>query len=287
MSRVSRFHRRTMVCRRHMNRMCSGDAPTCFVNKQNLSDWSMTPLQHQQGIVTPNGLFFERHHAGVPDINPDTHRLVIHGLVKQPLEFTMDDLVRYPSVSRFYFLECSGNTLTDWLKASSTTVQQTHGLLAGAQWTGIPVSWLLDEAGLQAGSEVGAVRRRGRLGAHALDPDREGARRRPARLRSERRAAARRKWLSAARVHSGLGGQRERQVAATHQGIGPALALPQRNRAVHRPLARRQVASVQLRHGVQIGDHPALRRHEASGPGSCTKFRASHGQATGASRRST
>jgi sulfane dehydrogenase subunit SoxC len=94
-----------------------------FVNKQNLSDWSMTPLQHQQGIVTPNGLFFERHHAGVPDINPDTHRLVIHGLVKQPLEFTMDDLMRYPSVSRFHFLECSGNTLTDWLKVSSTTVQ--------------------------------------------------------------------------------------------------------------------------------------------------------------------
>jgi len=124
-----------------------------FVNRQNLADWSMSPLQNQLGIVTPNGLFFERHHAGVADIDPRTHRLVVHGMVKQPLVFTMDDLLRYPSVSRFHFLECSGNTLADWLKAASTTVQQTHGLLSGAQWTGIPASWLLNEAGLQPGAK--------------------------------------------------------------------------------------------------------------------------------------
>jgi sulfane dehydrogenase subunit SoxC len=119
-----------------------------LVNKQNWSDWSMTPLQSQLGIVTPNGLFFERHHAGIPDINPDQHTLVIHGMVKQPLKFSMSDLMRYPSVSKFYFLECSGNGLTDWTKAASTTVQQSHGLLACAQWTGIPVSVLLEEAGV-------------------------------------------------------------------------------------------------------------------------------------------
>jgi sulfane dehydrogenase subunit SoxC len=123
-----------------------------FVNRQNWSDWSMTPLQHQYGIITPNGLIFERHHAGTPDIDPKTHQLVIHGMVRQPLVFTMDDLMRYPSVSRFHFLECSGNGLTDWLKPASTTVQQTHGLLSGAQWTGVPVSWLLEEAGLQPGA---------------------------------------------------------------------------------------------------------------------------------------
>src|SRR5437868_3697638 len=118
-------------------------------NRQNLSDWSMTPLQHQPGIITPNGLVYERHHGGTPDIDPKTHRLVIHGMVKQPLSFTMDDLVRYPSVSRFHFLECSGNGLTDWLKPASVTVQQTHGLLAGALWTGVPFSTLLDEAGVE------------------------------------------------------------------------------------------------------------------------------------------
>ncbi len=119
-----------------------------FVNRQNWSDWSMTPLQHQPGIITPNGLIFERHHAGTPDIDPATHRLVVHGLVKQPLSFSMDDLARYPSVSRFYFHECSGNGLTDWLKPASNTVQQTHGLLSGVLWTGVLVSTLLEEAGI-------------------------------------------------------------------------------------------------------------------------------------------
>ena len=107
-----------------------------LVNKQNFSDWSMTPIQHQHGIVTPNGLIFERHHAGIPDIDPDTHELVIHGMVRQPMKYTMDNLMRYPSVSRFHFHECSGNGLTDWLAVKSKTVQQTHGLLSCSQWTG-------------------------------------------------------------------------------------------------------------------------------------------------------
>ncbi|MEP6677698.1 MAG: sulfite dehydrogenase [Betaproteobacteria bacterium] len=124
-----------------------------FKNRQNYSDWSFTPLADQHGTVTPNGLIYERHHNGTPDIDPATHRLVIHGMVRQPLEFTMDDLMRYPSVSRFHFMECSGNGLTDWLKAASKTVQQTHGLLSGAQWTGIPVSRLLDEAGVAPGAK--------------------------------------------------------------------------------------------------------------------------------------
>jgi sulfane dehydrogenase subunit SoxC len=121
-------------------------------NRQNWSDWSMTPLQYQPGIITPNGLVFERHHAGVPEIDPATHRVAIHGMVKQPLMFSMEDLVRYPSVSRFHFHECSGNGLTDWLKPSATTVQQTHGLLSGVLWTGVLASTLLDEAGLEPGA---------------------------------------------------------------------------------------------------------------------------------------
>lgn len=117
-------------------------------NRQNWSDWSLTPLQHQHGIVTPNGLIYERHHNGVPEIDPEQHRFAIHGMVRQPLVFTMADLMRYPAVSRFHFMECSGNGLTDWLKPASATVQQTHGLLSCAQWTGVPLSTLLDEAGV-------------------------------------------------------------------------------------------------------------------------------------------
>jgi len=119
-----------------------------FVNRQNFSDWSMTPLASQLGTMTPNGLIFERHHNGIPDINPDVHKFVIHGLVRQPLEFSMADIVKYPSVTKFHFMECSGNGLTDWLAPKSKTVQQTHGLLSCAQWTGVPVSTLLEEAGV-------------------------------------------------------------------------------------------------------------------------------------------
>jgi len=117
-------------------------------NLQNWSDWSMTPIQYQPGIITPNGLVFERHHGGTPDIDSATHRLAIHGMVKQPLVFTMDDLVRYPSVSRFYFHECSGNGLNNWNKPQTPTAQQTHGMLSGVLWTGVPASILLEEAGI-------------------------------------------------------------------------------------------------------------------------------------------
>ena len=164
-----------------------------FKNRQNLSDWSMTPLQHQPGIITPNGLIYERHHAGTPDIDPRTHRLVIHGLVKQPLEFSMDDLHRYPSVSRFYFMECSGNGLTDWLKPASTTVQQTHGLLSGALWTGVLSVDAARRGGHRSQGQVGVAGRRRCVGAYTLRADGEDARRHDDRVRHERRGVARRK----------------------------------------------------------------------------------------------
>ena len=87
---------------------------------------SWVPLQDLDGIITPNGLCFERHHAGVPDIDPEQHRLIIHGMVDRELIFTMDDLVRFPSVSRIHFLECSGNT-QNWKNANPKwTVQFTR-----------------------------------------------------------------------------------------------------------------------------------------------------------------
>ena len=110
---------------------------------------SRTPLQSLHGIITPNGLVFERHHAGVPDINPDQHRLVIHGLVDRPMIFTMEDIVRFPSESRIHFLECSGNSAAELKKASNQTVQQIHGLLSCCEWTGVRLSTILQECGVQ------------------------------------------------------------------------------------------------------------------------------------------
>lgn len=122
---------------------------------------SRTPLHKLQGTVTPNSLHFERHHAGVPNIDPAQHQLVIHGLVRQPLAFSYEDLLAYPLVSRFYFLECSGNSGTLFgANAVDGTAQSINGLVSCAEWSGIPLSTLLDEAGVQANatwlSAVGA-----------------------------------------------------------------------------------------------------------------------------------
>ncbi|MGH7714551.1 MAG: molybdopterin-dependent oxidoreductase, partial [Vulcanimicrobiaceae bacterium] len=113
-----------------------------------LASWNFTPLQYMNGIITPNGLHYERNHAGVPDIDPAQHRLLIHGMVKRPLTFTMEDLMRYPTVSRIHFLECSGNTGTEWTKPTGRTVQITHGLLSCAEWTGVPLAAIMEDVGV-------------------------------------------------------------------------------------------------------------------------------------------
>jgi sulfane dehydrogenase subunit SoxC len=110
---------------------------------------SRTPLQNIFGATTPNGLFFERHHAGVPAIDPVEHRLMLHGLVERPLIFTMKDLMRFPSVSRTHFIECSGNSAAEWKAPGKGTVQDIHGLLSCAEWTGVPLAAVLAEAGVK------------------------------------------------------------------------------------------------------------------------------------------
>ncbi|HSU68257.1 MAG TPA: sulfite dehydrogenase [Tepidisphaeraceae bacterium] len=110
---------------------------------------SRTPLQDSCGILTPSSLHYERHHAGVPKIDPAQHRLLIHGLVDRPLVFTMEDLRRLPSVSRIYFLECSGNGGSEWSGAGARNAAMSHGLASCSEWTGVPLSLLLAEAGVQ------------------------------------------------------------------------------------------------------------------------------------------
>jgi sulfane dehydrogenase subunit SoxC len=111
---------------------------------------SRTPLQDLYGIITPSALHFERHHAGVPEINPDQHRLLLHGLVDRPLVFTMNDIRRLPSVSRMHFIECSGNSSAEQHGEPGPNPQKSHGLLSCSEWTGVPLKTLLDEAGMKS-----------------------------------------------------------------------------------------------------------------------------------------
>lgn len=113
----------------------------------NFSSVAFTPLQNLFGIITPNGLHFERDHNGRPDINPYEHRLMIHGMVREPKIYTMEDILRFPSVSRIHFIECGANSAMEWANPSVPTVQYTHGMLSCAEWTGVPLSVLLEDVG--------------------------------------------------------------------------------------------------------------------------------------------
>lgn len=113
------------------------------------SSVSFTPLQHQDGIITANGLFFERYHAGRPTVDPARHRLLIHGMVDRPLLLTMADIRRFPSVSRIHFIECPANGGMEWRAAQLNSLQFTHGMVSCAEWTGVRLSTLLDEVGIK------------------------------------------------------------------------------------------------------------------------------------------
>ncbi len=112
---------------------------------------SFAPLQSMFGIVTPNGLHFERHHQGWWDIDPSKHRLMINGsapgMLARPMVFTMDELMRLPPVSRFHFIECGANTGMEWGNVAVPTAQYTHGMLSCSEFTGVPLRTLLEMAG--------------------------------------------------------------------------------------------------------------------------------------------
>ncbi|MDZ7643457.1 MAG: sulfite dehydrogenase [Woeseiaceae bacterium] len=111
---------------------------------------SRTPLEFLDGIITPSRLHFERHHSGIPAIDPDRHRLVISGLVERPLAFSVESLARYPQVSRIQFLECSGNSGGMIApEPRQASCGELHGLLSVSEWGGVPLSVLLDEAGVR------------------------------------------------------------------------------------------------------------------------------------------
>lgn len=113
------------------------------------SSVNFTPLHELDGIITPSGLCFERHHSGVAEINPADHRLMINGMVEKPLVFTMEDIKRMPRVNKIHFLECAANSGMEWRGAQLNGCQFTHGMVHNVMYTGVRLKTLLDEAGLK------------------------------------------------------------------------------------------------------------------------------------------
>ena len=109
-----------------------------------------TPLGDSVGIITPSSLHYTtQHFYGIPDINPTEQKLLVHGMVDRELVFTLEELKRLPFVSRIYFLECNGNRPNP----NAKTVTDTHGRVACSEWTGVPLSVLLREAGIKNGAK--------------------------------------------------------------------------------------------------------------------------------------
>ncbi len=117
-----------------------------------LTNVAFTPLAELEGIITPNGLHFERSHAGTPHIDPARFSLKVHGLVDRPLAFSIDDLKRLPVVSRFHFIECAGNNSLNWRRPTTNAVQFTHGMLSCSEWTGVRLRDVLHLCGLKPGA---------------------------------------------------------------------------------------------------------------------------------------
>ena len=118
-------------------------------NGQPGAQGARTPHHLMNGAITPNGLHFVVSHGGAPDIDPDKHRLAVHGLVKRPLVFTLDALARYPMTTRVTFLECGGNSGPLFSpQPLDANVQALHGLASCAEWTGVKLSTLLEETGI-------------------------------------------------------------------------------------------------------------------------------------------
>ena len=136
-----------------------------------------TPHHLLNGTITPNGLHFVVSRTGFPDIDPDKHRLVIHGLVKQPLVFTLEALARYPMVSRINFVECGGNSAPLYNKDPvQANVQAIHGLVSCSEWTGVRLSTLLEETGIDPKAKWLLAEGADGPEHEPQHPDRQGAR---------------------------------------------------------------------------------------------------------------
>jgi sulfane dehydrogenase subunit SoxC len=115
---------------------------------------SRTPLHLLEGTLTPSGLHFERDHNGVPDIDPGRHELIIHGMVKRPLAFSLETLMRYPMETRIHFVECAGNSGPySQAQPQQMTAGEINGLISCSEWTGVRLATLLDEAGITDGAK--------------------------------------------------------------------------------------------------------------------------------------
>ncbi|MGH1453633.1 MAG: sulfite dehydrogenase [Paracoccaceae bacterium] len=125
-----------------------------WLTADTISSINFSPIHALDGTITPQGCAFERHHSGAIELKKEDYRLMINGLVDQPLVFTYEDLERFPRVNRTYFLECAANTGMEWAGAQLNGAQFTHGMIHNMEYSGVTLRTLLEEAGLDAAGDL-------------------------------------------------------------------------------------------------------------------------------------
>ena len=227
-----------------------------------------TPHHMLQGTVTPNGLFFTIAHSGLPDIDPAQHKLVIHGLVKQPLVYTVDQLSRYPMVTRMHFLECSGNSAPMFSSEPlQVTAQALHGLVSNAEWTGVPLSTLLEETGIDPKAKWLLAEGTNSLGLHRSVPIKKAMDDAIIVLYQNGERSDARQRLSDAPAAARLSGQHERQARAPDQADRSAGHELLRVQDLLADSAERQKLAVPLHPGGEVVHHASVVRPRDEGPG--------------------
>ncbi len=231
---------------------------------------SLTPLQDLDGIITPSDLHFERHHGGVPAIDPATYSLLIHGMVERPLVLTLADLRRFPGRSAIHFVECSGNGGRAYRREGSTTdvtPQQIDGLTSTSEWTGVPLATLFREVGaspkaqwfLAEGMDA-AVMTRSIPVAKAYEDALIAYSQNGEPLRPEQGYPVR---LFLPGVEGNASVKWLRRIEVSDQ---PFMTREETSK-YHGPVARRHGADVQPRYGCQVAHHRAVVPRQALWPG--------------------
>ena len=248
---------------------------------------SLTPIESLEGTITPSGAALRRRHNGVPDIDPTQHRLLIHGLVKRPLMFSMEALWRYPMTTRIYFVECSGNSNRNPRARSRRRFRR--GAIHGT--SRLQRVDRRSAAHAARGGGPAAARRSGcspRAPIRRHEPQhaaRQGARRRDDRALPERRAAAPRAGLPGAPAAAGMGRQHEREVAAAHEGHRRGRRTPRtKRRSTPTCCPDGKALQFTFEMGVKsvitrpsFGDEAAARRASTRSPASPGRARAASG----------
>ena len=129
------------------------EKPRRLVGNVLPSSASKTPLQDLDGIITPSDLHYERHHTGVPTIDPDQYTLRVEGLVERPMTFDLQALKKLPKRSVIRYMECGSNGIPGFAGMTpQLTPQQIDGMVSTSEWTGTTLASLWETVGPKAGA---------------------------------------------------------------------------------------------------------------------------------------